>query len=44
MNTYEMQSLEHRIHTDNAEIFTLFLFACWFVGFIFGFLIAITTY
>lgn len=42
MNTYEIQSLEHRILIDNAEIFTLFLFACFFVGFIFGFLIVKT--
>lgn len=44
MNKYEIQSLEHRILIDSAEIFTLFLFACFFFGFIFGFLITRMTY
>lgn len=42
MNTYEIISSERRMLIDSIEIFTLFLFGCFFVGFIFGFLIVKT--
>ena len=43
MNTYEIQiqRLEHRMIIDTIEIFTLLLVGCFFVGFMFGFLIAL---
>lgn len=44
MNTYEIIISERRMIIDAIEIFTLFLVACFFVGFIFGFLIVKTVF
>lgn len=38
MNTYEIQSLEHRILIDTIEIVSLMLVAMFFIGYIIGYI------
>lgn len=41
MNTYEILSTEQRMLIASIETFILLLVGCFFVGFMFGFLIAL---